>query len=105
MIQESLSSKDVIDVKLEMLLRQWHKSADILFTIHPVDGSLITWSVAAFSRDFGHQGISGRSFVRSQHTCRTVEWLDDVHRQPRVAFSSRLPGAFPLTDAASLHSG
>lgn len=43
--QESVSSKDVLDVKLEMLLRQWNKSIDILFTIHPVDGSLITWLV------------------------------------------------------------
>ncbi|GMT36366.1 hypothetical protein PFISCL1PPCAC_27663 [Pristionchus fissidentatus] len=74
---ESVSSKDVLDVKLEMLLRQWNKSIDILFTIHPVDGSLITW---------------------------TVEWLDDLHKSPMVSFTSRLPNAFPLTDAASLHS-
>ncbi|GMR60970.1 hypothetical protein PMAYCL1PPCAC_31165, partial [Pristionchus mayeri] len=74
---ESVSSKDVLDVKLEMLLRQWNKSIDILFTIHPVDGSLITW---------------------------TVEWLDDVHKAPMISFTSRLPNAFPLTDAASLHS-
>ncbi|GMT07275.1 hypothetical protein PENTCL1PPCAC_29449, partial [Pristionchus entomophagus] len=74
---ESVSSKDVLDVKLEMLLRQWNKSIDILFTLHPVDGSLITW---------------------------TVEWLDDMHKSPMVSFTSRLPNAFPLTDAASLHS-
>ncbi|EPB75130.1 hypothetical protein ANCCEY_05799 [Ancylostoma ceylanicum] len=70
------SSKDILDVKLEILLRQWTRSNDILFTVHPVDGSLLTW---------------------------TVEWLDDLHRQPIVSFTSRFPSAFPITDASSLH--
>ncbi|VDM63599.1 unnamed protein product [Angiostrongylus costaricensis] len=73
---ESLSSKDVLDVKLEILLRQWSRSNDVLFTIHPVDGSLLIW---------------------------TVEWLDDLHRQPVISFTSRFPSAFPITDASSLH--
>ncbi|CAI5454852.1 unnamed protein product [Caenorhabditis angaria] len=71
------SSKDILDVKLEILLRQWSKTNDVLFTIHPVDGSLLTW---------------------------TVEWLDDQYRQPVVSYSSRLPGALPHSDSASLHS-
>ncbi|KJH47114.1 hypothetical protein DICVIV_06822 [Dictyocaulus viviparus] len=73
---ESLSSKDILDVKLEILLRQWSRSNDVLFTIHPVDGSLLIW---------------------------TVEYLDDLHRQPVISFTSRFPAAFPITDAASLH--
>ncbi|PAV73994.1 hypothetical protein WR25_00481 [Diploscapter pachys] len=73
---DSPSTKDILDVKLEILLRQWAKSVDILFTIHPVDGSLVTW---------------------------TVEWLDDMHRQPTISYTSRFPGALPVTDAASLH--
>ncbi|KAH7691221.1 RBC-1 protein, partial [Aphelenchoides avenae] len=70
------SAKDILDVKLEGLLRQWNKSYDVLFSVHPVDGSLLTW---------------------------TVEWLDDNWRQPTVSFSSRFPNAFPITDASSLN--
>ncbi|KAK6760766.1 hypothetical protein RB195_022003 [Necator americanus] len=73
---DSPSSKDILDVKLEILLRQWTRSHDIIFTVHPLDGSLLTW---------------------------TVEWLDDLHRQPTVSFTSRFPSAFPITDASSLH--
>ncbi|UMM43904.1 hypothetical protein L5515_019209 [Caenorhabditis briggsae] len=71
------SSKDILDVKLEILLRQWTKSNDVLFSIHPVDGSLLTW---------------------------TVEWLDDHFRQPVISYSSRLPGALPSSDSMSLQS-
>lgn len=35
--------------------------------------------------------------------CRTVDFLDDSTRQPQIVFSSRLPGVFPLSDAASLN--
>ncbi|EGT40330.1 CBN-RBC-1 protein [Caenorhabditis brenneri] len=74
---DSPSSKDILDVKLEILLRQWTKSNDVLFSIHPVDGSLLTW---------------------------TVEWLDDHFRQPVISYSSRLPGALPTSDSMSLKS-
>lgn len=73
---ETPSSKDMLDVKLEILLRQWSRSSDVLFTVHPVDGSLLTW---------------------------TIEWLDDLQRQPVVSFTSRFPSAFPIIDASSLH--
>lgn len=43
-IQDLSSLK--FDVKLESLLRQWNKSFDVLFSVHPVDGSLLTWLVA-----------------------------------------------------------
>ncbi|CAJ0582912.1 unnamed protein product, partial [Mesorhabditis spiculigera] len=70
-------TKDRLDANLERMLRQWAKSNDILFAVHPVDGSLLTW---------------------------TIEWLDDPRRQPSVSFSSRFPGTFPITDAASLRT-
>ncbi|VDK43174.1 unnamed protein product [Anisakis simplex] len=76
-LTETTTSRDSLDLKLEILIKQWHKSNDILFAIHPLDGSLLTW---------------------------TVEWLDDACRQPTVSFTSRFPSAFPLTDAASLNS-
>ncbi|CAD6187487.1 unnamed protein product [Caenorhabditis auriculariae] len=74
---ENPSSKDILDVKLEILLRQWSKTNDILFTFHPIDGSLLTW---------------------------TVEWMDDLHRQPVISYSSRFPGALPTSDAGSIQS-
>ncbi|MFH4976062.1 hypothetical protein AB6A40_002771 [Gnathostoma spinigerum] len=73
---QEASSKDRLDANFDMLLKQWNKSSDVLFAIHPVDGSLLSWS---------------------------VECLDDPHRQPTVSFTSRFPGAFPVTDAASLN--
>lgn len=33
---------------------------------------------------------------------RTLEWLDDVWKQPTISFASRLPDAFPLRDVAHL---
>uniref|UniRef100_A0A914I5X4 USP domain-containing protein n=1 Tax=Globodera rostochiensis TaxID=31243 RepID=A0A914I5X4_GLORO len=73
--EEMPSAKDLLDYKLEMLLRQWNRSSDLLFAIHPLDGSLMTW---------------------------TLEWLDDAWKQPTVSFASRLPDAFPLAEAALL---
>lgn len=35
-----------MDVKLDVLIKQWLKSNDVLFAIHPVDGSLLSWFVA-----------------------------------------------------------
>uniref|UniRef100_A0A914ZRW3 RAVE complex protein Rav1 C-terminal domain-containing protein n=1 Tax=Parascaris univalens TaxID=6257 RepID=A0A914ZRW3_PARUN len=75
-LTETTASKDSLDIKLDLLIKQWLKSNDVLFAIHPVDGSLLSW---------------------------TVEWLDDAYRQPTVSFTSRFPAAFPLTDAASLN--
>lgn len=37
------SIKDLVDVKIEGLVQQWNKTSDILFSVHPVDGSLLTW--------------------------------------------------------------
>lgn len=70
---------DFIDRKFETLLREWHTSYDLLFSIHPVDGSLLVW---------------------------LVEWLDEtcpsIFRQAQVSFSSRIPNAIPLGDAITM---
>ncbi|KRZ61540.1 DmX-like protein 1 [Trichinella nativa] len=75
-LDQSSTRKDYVDVKLDLLFREWQHSFDVLFAIHPLDGSLLVW---------------------------TVDYLDNVTRQAQVNFASRLPGVFPLTDAASLH--
>ncbi|KAL1453927.1 hypothetical protein WDU94_010228 [Cyamophila willieti] len=70
---------DSLDAKIECLLRDWHHSPDLLFAIHPVDGSFLIW---------------------------LVEWLDEYHpgsfRQAQVSFSTRIPSAFPLGDATTM---
>ncbi|XP_076465247.1 dmX-like protein 2 isoform X2 [Babylonia areolata] len=68
-----------LDRNIELLLKNWQCSADMLFSIHPVDGSFLVW---------------------------LVDWLDEVppvsFRQPQVSFSSRLPKAFPVPDASTM---
>ncbi|XP_075397536.1 dmX-like protein 1 isoform X2 [Tenrec ecaudatus] len=68
-----------IDHQIEVLLAEWSKNADMLFSIHPVDGSLLVWH---------------------------VDWLDEyqpgMFRQVQVSFVSRIPVAFPTGDANSL---
>ncbi|XP_055376112.1 dmX-like protein 2 [Condylostylus longicornis] len=70
---------DTLDIKIEALLRDWHRNPDLLFSIHPVDGSFLIW---------------------------VLEWLDDYYpgsfRQAQISFSTRIPSAFPLGDAMSI---
>lgn len=70
---------DSLDMKIETLLRDWHHNPDLLFSIHPIDGSFLIW---------------------------VIEWLDEYHpgafRQAQVSFSTRIPSAFPLGDAMSM---
>uniref|UniRef100_A0A3Q2XH75 Dmx like 1 n=1 Tax=Hippocampus comes TaxID=109280 RepID=A0A3Q2XH75_HIPCM len=65
--------------QVDVLLDEWNKGADMLFSIHPTDGSLLVWN---------------------------VDWLDEYHprmfRQAQVSFVSRIPVAFPAGDAISL---
>ncbi|XP_057644808.1 dmX-like protein 1 isoform X2 [Chionomys nivalis] len=72
-------SSAAIDHEIEVLLSEWSKNADMLFSIHPMDGSLLVWH---------------------------VDWLDEyqpgMFRQVQVSFVSRIPVAFPTGDANSL---
>lgn len=36
---------DSLDMKIECLLRDWHHSGDLLFSIHPIDGSFLIWVI------------------------------------------------------------
>ncbi|XP_047120921.1 dmX-like protein 2 [Schistocerca piceifrons] len=70
---------DPLDTTIECLLRDWHHNPDLLYSIHPIDGSFLIW---------------------------IVEWLDEYHpgsfRQAQVSFSTRIPNAFPLGDAMTM---
>ncbi|KAM6954473.1 dmX-like protein 1 [Aplochiton taeniatus] len=71
-----------VDHQVEVLLEDWNRGADMLFSIHPMDGSLLVWH---------------------------VDWLDEyqpgMFRQVQVSFVSRIPVAFPTGDANSLSRG
>nr|KAF6391784.1 Dmx like 2 [Pipistrellus kuhlii] len=69
----------LLDRKIEMLLSEWNKNPDMLFTIHPVDGTFLVWHIKYLD-----------------------EYNPGIFRQVQVSFSSRIPVAFPSGDASSL---
>nr|XP_033775682.1 dmX-like protein 2 isoform X3 [Geotrypetes seraphini] len=69
----------LIDRKIEKLLTEWNRNPDMLFTIHPVDGTFLVWHVKYLD-----------------------EYNPGIFRQVQVSFSSRIPVAFPSGDASSL---
>ncbi|KAF2367901.1 RAVE complex protein Rav1 C-terminal [Trinorchestia longiramus] len=69
---------DTLDRRIEALLRNWLQNSDMLFSVHPVDGSLLLW---------------------------ILDFLDDFHgsfRQTQVSFCARIPNALPLGDAMTM---
>lgn len=42
-LMESAGNTDGLDARIESFLREWHHSPDLLFSIHPVDGSFLIW--------------------------------------------------------------
>ncbi|XP_041373660.1 dmX-like protein 2 isoform X2 [Gigantopelta aegis] len=77
----SSSIMEMLDHEIEAQLRCWHQNPDMMYSIHPIDGSFLIW---------------------------LVDWLDECNpycfRQAQVSFSSRLPNAFPIPDARSMAS-
>uniref|UniRef100_G1N4F0 Dmx like 2 n=1 Tax=Meleagris gallopavo TaxID=9103 RepID=G1N4F0_MELGA len=69
----------LLDRKIELLLTEWNRNPDMLFTIHPVDGTFLLWHVKYLD-----------------------EYTPGIFRQVQVSFSSRIPVAFPSGDASSL---
>ncbi|XP_008941093.1 PREDICTED: dmX-like protein 2 isoform X3 [Merops nubicus] len=69
----------LLDRKIELLVTEWNRNPDMLFTIHPVDGTFLVWHVKYLD----------------EHT-------PGIFRQVQVSFSSRIPVAFPSGDASSL---
>ncbi|XP_035251721.1 dmX-like protein 2 isoform X3 [Anguilla anguilla] len=69
----------LLDRKLEALTLEWNRSPDMLFTIHPMDGSFLVWHVKYLD-----------------------EYIPGIFRQVQVSFSSQIPVAFPAGDANSL---
>ena len=77
----SINLSDMLDHRIDRVLKEWHQNSDLLFAVHPVDGSLLVW-VADFMD----------------------EYQPGSFRQAQVSFSSRIPNAIPLGDAMSMSS-
>ena len=69
------------DRRIDSIIKDWHQNSDLLFAVHPVDGSLLVW-VADF----------------------LDEYQPGAFRQAQVSFSSRIPNAIPLGDAMTIGS-
>ena len=54
-----LKPGESLDLRIEALVRDWHESADMLFSIHPLDGSLLVWLV-----DYLDEYIPGKNFLK-----------------------------------------
>ncbi|KAI5611383.1 dmX-like protein 2, partial [Silurus asotus] len=70
----------LLERKMESLTLEWNRSPDMIFTIHPVDGSFLVWHIKYLD-----------------------EYIPGIFRQVQVAFSSQIPVAFPTGDANSLN--
>ena len=78
----SLNLSDTLDHRIENVLKEWHQNSDLLFAIHPIDGSLLVWLA-----DF------------------LDEYQPGSFRQAQISFSSRIPNALPIGDAMTMGSG
>ena len=78
----SLNLSDTLDHRIESILKEWHQNSDLLFAIHPIDGSLLVWNA-----DF------------------LDEYTPGSFRQAQISFSSRIPNALPIGDAMTMGSG
>ena len=76
---KALLLSNSMDLKLDSMMKEWYNSHDMLFCIHPVDGSILIW---------------------------VVDWLDEYmpngYRQAQISFHARLPNAVPIGDAISM---
>lgn len=97
---------DALDYRIETLLRDWHQSVDMLFSIHPVDGSFLVWQVKLINNGLSHMFINTYNWHIFHVFFRLVDWLDEytpgAFRQAQVSFSSRIPHAIPVFDAMTM---
>lgn len=80
------------------LIEEWKHSADVVFSIHPVDGSLLLWVIDCLDHSTRAPPVSW-SPSNSSSALLNYQMLQ---RQVQVSFSARLPDIFPLGDAISL---
>ncbi len=45
------SLAEALDHRVDAIIKEWHHNSDLLFAIHPIDGSLLVW-VADFLDEY-----------------------------------------------------
>lgn len=45
------SLAEALDHRVDTIIKEWHHNSDLLFAIHPIDGSLLVW-VADFLDEY-----------------------------------------------------
>jgi hypothetical protein len=91
-------SKHFVQIRnyLKKLIDEWKNSPDVVFSIHPIDGSLLLWVI-----DWLDQPLSNTTKLTSASSSSLINY-QIFHRQVQVSFSARIPDIFPLGDALSL---
>ena len=83
---------------LKKLIDEWKTSPDVVFSIHPLDGSLLLWVIDCLDQSNTH-----RSAVMTTNPFNPSLMNYPMYpRQVQVSFSARKPEIFPLGDALSL---
>jgi hypothetical protein len=94
-------SKHFLQIRdyLKKLIDEWKNSPDVVFSIHPIDGSLLLWVI-----DWLDQPSSTTTKNCSSTSSASLINYQILHRQVQVSFSARIPDIFPLGDALSLQA-
>ena len=70
--QSGLNLSDMLDHRIDRILKEWHQSSDLLFSVHPVDGSLLVWMA-----DFLDEYMPG-SFRQAQ-VCTVISGFNEAN--------------------------
>ena len=64
---------EALDHRVDVIIKEWHHNSDLLFAIHPIDGSLLVW-VADFLDEY-QPGAFRQAQVSTQQLSTIVNWL------------------------------
>ncbi|CAF4557049.1 unnamed protein product [Rotaria sp. Silwood1] len=97
-------SKYVLQIRnyLKKLIDEWKNSSDVVFSIHPIDGSLLLWVIDWLDQPLTKLSSSSCSSSSLTSPSSSLMKYQMLHRQVQVSFSARIPDIFPLGDALSL---
>lgn len=95
-------SKHFLQIRnyFKKIIDEWKHSPDVVFSIHPTDGSLLLWVI-----DWLDEPLVNSTKIPSSSSSSLSSSLikyQMFHRQVQVSFSARIPDIFPLGDALSL---
>ncbi|CAF1387729.1 unnamed protein product [Adineta ricciae] len=94
-------SKHFVQIRtyLKKLIDEWKSSPDVVFSVHPIDGSLLLWVIDWLDQPLVNTVKFSSSSCSSSTSLINYQML---YRQVQVSFSARIPDIFPLGDALSL---